>query len=249
MNHLFIPNNGKVDMNDVVFDEQLFSQISQFLREYEHVEILTKYGLPVVNKILLYGKSGCGKTMTAKAIANKLNKKIKTINLGNIISSKLGETSRNIASAFKMIETQEAVLFFDEFDSLGKERNYDNTDSSEMKRVVNGMIQMMDHLPKNSVMIAATNQIDMIDEALIRRFELKMEFHNPKKQDLDRLYDKLLARFPKEYAKVNRVYDISFAEAENIVMTEVKENIIQSEMLKKAVISEQLSVNSEQLSN
>ena len=239
MNHLFIPNNGKVDMNDIVFDERLFSQISQFLREYEHVEILTKYGLPVVNKILLYGKSGCGKTMTARAIANKLNKKIKTINLGNIISSKLGETSRNIASAFKMIETQEAILFFDEFDSLGKERNYDNTDSSEMKRVVNGMIQMMDHLPKNSVMIAATNQIDMIDEALIRRFELKMEFHNPNKKDLDRLYDKLLTRFPKEYTKVNRVYDISFAEAENIVMTEVKENIIQSELLKKAVISEE----------
>lgn len=246
MNHLFIPNNGKVDLNDIVFDERLFSQISQFLREYEHVEILTKYGLPVVNKILLYGKSGCGKTMTARAIANKLNKKIKTINLGNIISSKLGETSRNIASAFKMIETQEAVLFFDEFDSLGKERNYDNTDSSEMKRVVNGMIQMMDHLPKNSVMIAATNQIDMIDEALIRRFELKMEFHNPNKQNLDRLYDKLLARFPEEYTKVNRVYDISFAEAENIVMTEVKENIIQSEMLKKATIGEQLPVNSYQ---
>ena len=239
MNHLFIPNNGKVDMNDIVFDERLFSQISQFLREYEHVEILTKYGLPVVNKILLYGKSGCGKTMTARAIANKLNKKIKTINLGNIISSKLGETSRNIASAFKMIETQEAVLFFDEFDSLGKERNYDNTDSSEMKRVVNGMIQMMDHLPKNSIVIAATNQIDMIDEALIRRFELKMEFHNPNKKDLDRLYDKLLARFPKEYTKLDRVYDISFAEAENIVMTEVKENIIQSELLKKAVISEE----------
>jgi hypothetical protein len=76
-----------------------------------------------------------------------------------------------------------------------------------------------------------------------------MEFQNPKKQDLDRLYDKLLARFPEEYAKVNRVYDISFAEAENIVMTEVKENIIQSEMLKKAVISEQSSVNSAQLSN
>ncbi|MCT4603981.1 MAG: ATP-binding protein [Marinifilum sp.] len=246
MNHLFIPNTGKVDLNDIVFDERLFSQISQFMREYEHVEILTKYGLPVVNKILLYGKSGCGKTMTAKAIANKLNKKIKTINLGNIISSKLGETSRNIASAFKMIETQEAVLFFDEFDSLGKERNYDNTDSSEMKRVVNGMIQMMDHLPKNSVMIAATNQIDMIDEALIRRFELKMEFQNPEKQDLDRLYDKLLARFPKEYTKVNRVYDISFAEAENIVMTEVKENIIQSEMLKKAVISEHETVSSYQ---
>jgi len=249
MNHLFIPNQGRVNFDDIVFDERLFSQINQFLREYEHVEILSKYGLPVINKLLLFGKSGCGKTMTAKAIAHKLNKKLKTINLGNIISSKLGETSRNIASAFKMVETQEAVLFFDEFDSLGKERNYDNTDSSEMKRVVNGMIQMMDHLPKNSIIIAATNQIDLIDEALVRRFELKMEFQNPNKVDLDRLYDKLIARFPEEYGKMNRVYDISFAEAENIVMTEVKENIINSELLKKAVISEQDKINKEQVTN
>ncbi|MGQ1910275.1 AAA family ATPase [Marinifilum sp. RC60d5] len=241
MNHLFIPNKGRVNFEDIIFDEELSIQINQFLREYEHVEILSKYNLPVINKILLFGKSGCGKTMTAKAIAHKLNKKLKTINLGNIISSKLGETSRNIASAFKMVETQEAVLFFDEFDSLGKERNYDNTDSSEMKRVVNGMIQMMDNLPKNSVIIAATNQIEMIDEALVRRFELKMEFHNPNQQDLDRLYDKLLSKYPGEYTRFTRIYDISFAEAENSVMNQVKENIIQSELLKKAnIIEEQM---------
>ncbi|BAX80769.1 AAA family ATPase [Labilibaculum antarcticum] len=236
MNHLFVPNVGRVDFQDIVFDEKLSIQIQQFLREYEHFEILTKFGLPVVNKLLLFGKSGCGKTMTAKAIANKLGKKLKTINLGNIVSSKLGETSRNIAAAFKMVETQEAVLFFDEFDSLGKERNYDNTDSSEMKRVVNSMIQLIDSLPRNSIFIAATNQIGLIDEALIRRFELKLEFYNPSQNYLDQLYDQLISKYPKEYQKVSRIYDISFAEAETIVLQEVKGNIIQSELLKKAQI-------------
>lgn len=236
MNHLFVPNVGRVDFQDIVFDEKLSIQLQQFLREYEHLEILNKYALPVVNKLLLFGKSGCGKTMTAKAISNKLGKKLKTINLGNIVSSKLGETSRNIAAAFKMVETQEAVLFFDEFDSLGKERNYDNTDSSEMKRVVNSMIQLIDSLPKNSIVIAATNQIGLIDEALIRRFELKLEFHNPSKINLDRLYDQLISKYPKEYQRVKRIYDISFAEAETIVLQEVKENIIQSELIKKAQI-------------
>ncbi|WP_461631163.1 AAA family ATPase [Labilibaculum euxinus] len=236
MNHLFVPNMGWVDFEDIVFDKELSVQVEQFLREYEHLEILNRFGLPVVNKLLLFGKSGCGKTMTARAIANKLGKKLKTINLGNIVSSKLGETSRNIAAAFKMAETQEAVLFFDEFDSLGKERNYDNTDSSEMKRVVNSMIQQIDSLPKNSILIAATNQIDLIDEALVRRFELKLEFHNPSKIYLDQLYDQLISKYPKEYQKVNRIYDISFAEAETIVMLEVKENIIESELIKKAKI-------------
>ncbi len=234
MNHLFIPNKGRISIEDVVFDEQLSHQINLFLREYEHLEILTKYELPVANKLLLYGKSGCGKTMTARALAHRLNKKLKIINLGNIISSKLGETSRNIASAFKMADTQEAILFFDEFDSLGKERNYDNTDSSEMKRVVNGMIQMMDNLPKHSIIIAATNQIDMIDEALIRRFELRLEFRNPDKKNLDKLYDKILARFPDEYCNVKRAYNISFAEAETLIISQVKENIIESEIRRKA---------------
>lgn len=236
MNHLFVPNTRRVDFQDIVFDENLAVQVERFLREYEHLEILNKYGLPVVNKLLLFGKSGCGKTMTAKAIANKLGKKLKTINLGNIVSSKLGETSKNISAAFKMVETQEAVLFFDEFDSLGKERNYDNTDSSEMKRVVNSMIQLIDSLPENTIIIAATNQIDLIDEALIRRFELKLEFHNPSKIDLDRLYDQLISKYPQEYQKVTRVYDISFAEAETIVLQEVKENIISSELRRNAVI-------------
>ena len=233
MNHLFVPNSGRVNLKDIVFDEKLSLKVDQFLREYEHVEILSQYGLPVINKLLLHGKSGCGKTMTARALANHLGKKLKTINLGNIVSSKLGETSRNIAAAFKMVETQEAVLFFDEFDSLGKERDYDNSDSSEMKRVVNSMIQLIDSLPKNSIIIAATNQLGLIDEALIRRFELKLEFHNPDAKYLDELYDKLISKYPEEYQKVNRIYDISFAEAETIVMQEVKENIINSELLKK----------------
>ena len=233
MNHLFVPNSGRVNLKDIVFDEKLSLKVDQFLREYEHVEILSQYGLPVMNKLLLHGKSGCGKTMTARALANHLGKKLKTINLGNIVSSKLGETSRNIAAAFKMVETQEAVLFFDEFDSLGKERDYDNSDSSEMKRVVNSMIQLIDSLPKNSIIIAATNQLGLIDEALIRRFELKLEFHNPDAKYLDELYDKLISKYPEEYQKVNRIYDISFAEAETIVMQEVKENIINSELLKK----------------
>jgi len=233
MDRLYVPNRGHVVFEDIVFDEQLDAEINQFLREYEHCDILSKYNLPLSNKLLLHGKSGCGKTMTARAIARKLGKKIKIINLGGVVSSKLGETSANIATAFRLVETQEAVLFFDEFDSLGKERDYDNSDSNEMKRVVNTMLQLIDSLPKHSVLIAATNQIDMIDSALLRRFELKLEFRNPSKDLLDGFYDKLLAKYPEEYRHVDRVYDISFAEAQDIVFKTVKNNIIESELSKK----------------
>lgn len=233
MERLYVPNRGHVVFEDVVFDEKLGADIHQFLREYEHCDILSKYNLPLSNKLLLHGKTGCGKTMTAKAIARKLGKKIKVINLGAIVSSKLGETSANIASAFRLVESQEAVLFFDEFDSLGKERDYDNTDSSEMKRVVNTMLQLIDTLPKHSILIAATNQIDMIDSALLRRFELKLEFRNPSQELLDGFYDKLLVKYPEEYQKIDRKYNISFAEAQDLVFRTVKNNIIVAELQKK----------------
>ena len=163
MNSLYLTNQAAVDLSDVVFDTKLSKQINDFLDEYEHREALEKYALPVANKLFLYGKTGCGKTMTAKALANRLQKKIFIVNLSSIVSSKLGETARNLSSLFKNVQHKKAVLFFDEFDSLGSIRDYDNNDTSEMKRVVNTILQLIDDFPKDAVLIGATNQIQLID--------------------------------------------------------------------------------------
>lgn len=232
MSTLYFTDRSNVNLEEVVFNEAVSKQINQFLKEYQFREVLEKYELPVVNKMLLYGKTGCGKTMTAKAIAKKLDKKIIIVNLASIVSSKLGETAKNIEGLFKEVNYESAVLFFDEFDSLGQIRDYDNKDNSEMKRVVNAILQLIDHFPKKSILIAATNQIQMIDEALVRRFELKLEFTLPSKEVLDHYYDSLLAKYPKEFTKLERVYEVSFAEAKNHVFKEVKNNIIQAEINK-----------------
>ncbi|ESU19970.1 AAA ATPase central domain protein [Flavobacterium cauense R2A-7] len=232
MSNLYFTDRSNVNLEEVVFNEAVSAQISQFLKEYQFRDVLEKYDLPVVNKMLLYGKTGCGKTMTAKAIAKKLDKKIIIVNLANIVSSKLGETAKNIEGLFKEVNYESAVLFFDEFDSLGQIRDYDNKDNSEMKRVVNAILQLIDHFPKKSILIAATNQIQMIDEALVRRFELKLEFTLPSKAVLDSYYDRLLAKYPSEFTQLERIYDVSFAEAKNHVFKEVKNNIIQAEINK-----------------
>lgn len=232
MSTLYFTDRSNINLEDVVFNEAVSKQINQFLKEYQFREVLEKYELPVVNKMLLYGKTGCGKTMTAKAIAKKLDKKIIIVNLASIVSSKLGETAKNIEGLFKEVNYESAVLFFDEFDSLGQIRDYDNKDNSEMKRVVNAILQLIDHFPKKSILIAATNQIQMIDEALVRRFELKLEFTLPSKEVLDNYYDSLLAKYPPEFTKLERVYEVSFAEAKNLVFAAVKNNIIQAEMNK-----------------
>ncbi|MCY1482375.1 Proteasome-associated ATPase [compost metagenome] len=232
MSTLYFRDRENVNLEDVVFEASVSEQIGQFLKEHQFSEILHHYELPVANKIFLYGKTGCGKTMTAKAIAKELDKKIFIVNLSTIVSSKLGETAKNIHNIFKESNHESSVLFFDEFDSLGQIRDYDNKDSSEMKRVVNALLQLIDNFPKNSILIAATNQIQMIDEALLRRFELKLEFLSPSDQVLDGYYDKLLSKFPIKYQNVERKYAISFSEAKDFLFSQVKNNIILDEMSK-----------------
>ncbi len=217
MSLLYFTDRSIVHLEDVVFNEAVSGQINQFLKEYQFKQVLEQYELPVVNKILLHGKTGCGII----------------VNLSRIVSSKLGETSKNIEGLFKEVQYESSVLFFDEFDSLGQIRDYDNKDSTEMKRVVNSIIQLIDNFPNRSVLIAATNQIQMIDEALVRRFEMQLEFTSPSAAVLDNYYAKLLARFPVEFQEVTRIYDVTFAEAKNHLLKEVKNNIIQAEIKKQ----------------
>lgn len=232
MSTLYFRDRENVNLEDVVFEASVAEQVEQFLKEHRFSEILHQYELPVANKIFLYGKTGCGKTMTAKAIAKELDKKIFIVNLSTIVSSKLGETAKNINNIFKEANYENSVLFFDEFDSLGQVRDYDNKDSSEMKRVVNALLQLIDNFPRNAILIAATNQIQMIDEALLRRFELKLEFISPSEEVLDGYYDTLLSKYPVKYQNVERKYGISFSEAKDFVFRQVKNNIILDEMAK-----------------
>lgn len=229
---LYLTNQEAVELDDIVFSPELETKISNFLDEYEHREALEVYNLPVANKLFLYGKTGCGKTMTAKALANRLNKKIFIVNLSSIVSSKLGETAKNLASLFRNVKHKQAVLFFDEFDSLGSIRDYDNNDTSEMKRVVNTILQLIDDFPDDAILIGATNQIQLIDEAILRRFDLKLEFANPSDETLDAFYQDLLGVYPEEYRNIQPQYGISFAEAKTLVIDKVKRNIIGA--LKKA---------------
>ncbi|WP_459210208.1 AAA family ATPase [Aquimarina rhabdastrellae] len=224
--NLYITHKEKIAIDEIMYDDFLKVQIQEILQEYKHLEALRKYDLPVHHKLLLYGKTGCGKTMTARAIASYLDKKIIIVNLATIISSKLGETAKNIADIFKKASIENAVLFFDEFDALGKLRTAEESDSGEMKRVVNVLLQQLDYLPIEVIFIAATNLRTSIDEAILRRFEAQLEFKAPSRTLLDQYYDQFLVRYPKEYRHFERKYELSFAEVKNYIQKEVKKAII-----------------------
>src|SRR5690554_6388837 len=98
--NLIINDKEQVQLSEVFLKDKNRKVIGQLIKEHQHIDKLHQYGLPVNNKVLLHGSSGCGKTTTAKAIANALGKPILILNLSNIICSRIGETSQNLKLVF-----------------------------------------------------------------------------------------------------------------------------------------------------
>ena len=155
--NLLIDDKEKIDLDEVFLSNKNKETINQLIKEHQYADKLSEYGIPINNKIFLFGHSGCGKTMTAKAIATATNKPILILNLSNIVSSRIGETSQNIKQIFDKAAREKAILFLDEFDQIGKARGSDDKDVGEMRRLVNTIIQLIDYLPKEALLICATN--------------------------------------------------------------------------------------------
>lgn len=175
-------------LENIISDNKVSDELKYFIEEHQKIELLQHYNLPVSNKLLLYGPSGCGKTLASYVIAGELKKMMVVINLGAIVSSKLGETSKNLSKIFKQAALDDSIIFLDEFDSLGKVRDY-SQDHGEMKRVVNTILQLFDYLPQSSIVIAATNQREMLDDALLRRFDNIIGFSLPNENEIKSLIE------------------------------------------------------------
>ncbi|CEJ68909.1 Proteasome-associated ATPase [Chryseobacterium oranimense G311] len=233
--NLIIQDKEEVSLNDVFLNSHNRDQLVQLIKEHTYVKELQEYGLPVNNKILLQGNSGCGKTLTAKAVANALGKNILILNLSNIVSSRIGETSQNIKMIFDKAARERSVLFLDELDQIGKARGSDDKDVGEMRRLVNTLIQLIDYYPENALLMCATNHAEIIDTALLRRFQLKISYELPSREFLDTYYDSLVSGFPEDLQKVEREYNISFAEAKDHTLTSIKSALIKKLEAKKII--------------
>ncbi|GLQ91973.1 hypothetical protein GCM10007901_09240 [Dyella acidisoli] len=95
-----------------------------------------------------------------------------------VIGSFLGETSSRLKRLFDFVRTHQCVLFFDEFDTLGKERG-DTHETGEIKRVVSSLLLQIDALPSHVVVVTATNHAELLDRAVWRRFQLRLDMPAP----------------------------------------------------------------------
>jgi AAA+ superfamily predicted ATPase len=218
--------------NNLVCSDHVKHDLQFFIEEHQSIQLLRRYNLPVSNKVIFHGPSGCGKTLAAYVLAGELQKMMVVVNLGAIVSSKLGETSKNLAKIFKKAAAEECIIFIDEFDSLGKVRDY-SQDHGEMKRVVNTILQLFDYLPQNSIVIAATNQVDMIDDALVRRFDLKLQFDLPDETHIEEIISKTLQSDQFKFdnksklpALIRQCKGLSYYSIQRTLITSIKKGVM-----------------------
>jgi SpoVK/Ycf46/Vps4 family AAA+-type ATPase len=217
-------------IDELVLAKNTLEVIENVLEEYRREDILRSYGMMPAEKVLFFGPPGCGKTLSAEAIAYELNRPLAIVRLDSLVSSFLGETAANLRKIFDFIAKHRLVVLFDEFDALGKERD-DGSEHGELRRVVNAVLQMMDSYDGKSIIIAATNHEQILDSAIWRRFDELVEFPVLNKDQLQNLLQLKLRGVRREFdldsPELHSIFDDkSPAIIERIIRRAVKRMIL-----------------------
>ncbi|MCG5036247.1 ATP-binding protein [Lactiplantibacillus plantarum] len=166
------------DLSRLIITTDVRSDIEEIIKSHKNKSALQKAGLNPITKVLFSGPSGTGKSSAAEVIATELELPLYRVNTAQLLSSYLGDTSKNVEAIITYVRTHQVVLLLDEFDSIGGNRN-DATDVGEMRRIVNTLLQALDAWENRGIFIATTNRLQDIDDALLRRFDLNIRFSNP----------------------------------------------------------------------
>lgn len=167
-----------IRLADMALDQSVRSRLERILLEQRQREKLRAHGMSPIQKLLLVGPPGTGKTMTASALASELGIPLFTIRLDGLITRYLGETAAKLRLIFDAIQQTRAVYFFDEFDALGSERATKN-EVGEIRRVLNSFLQFLEQDDSDSLVAGATNHPQILDKALFRRFDAVIEYGLP----------------------------------------------------------------------
>ena len=161
-------------------------------------EEMALHDIPYKNTTLLYGKPGTGKTELGKYIAYRLNLPFFYISFSSAIDSYMGSTAKNLHNVFSFCNTIPCILMLDEVDCIATKRESSGGKGcdGELERTTISLMQELDRLQENVIVIAATNRLDLIDEAMLRRFSIKHEVADTSKEELEAL--------ARQYVKATR---------------------------------------------
>lgn len=181
-------------LSDMVLAPDVSQHLAEVVGQSRQRDLLRSHGLSPKRKLLLIGPPGCGKTMSASAIAGECGLPLMFVQLHTLITKFLGETAAKLHLVFEAMAQTRAVYLFDEFDALGAERATRN-DVGEIRRVLNSFLQFLERDDSESIIIAATNFVGMLDEALFRRFDDIIEYVRPTRAMARALVENRLSHF------------------------------------------------------
>ncbi|CAN5237737.1 ATP-binding protein [soil metagenome] len=240
---LVFERTSKHRLSELVVEEQLREKIKRIISEYHRKDEFVDFGLRNRKKILLSGPPGTGKTLTASIISNELNLPLYVVMMDRLITRYLGETSAKLRQVFDLIQEERGVYLFDEFDAIGAQRGRDH-EVGEMRRVLNSFLQFIEEDESNSLIIAATNTVEILDQALFRRFDDILTYKKPNFEQAKKLIHQRLSLFDKEFDLTRLKEDLQGLSHADIAMAcdnAVKQCILEgvqtisSEHLKSAI--------------
>ena len=204
--------------DDLVLPKEVKDIVREVVQEHHRIDLLRSYNLEPRNRILLIGPPGNGKTTFAEALARTLMVPLLIVRYEGVVGTYLGETAVRLRRLLEHASTRKCVLFFDEFETLGKERG-DRHETGEIKRVVSSLLMQIDSLPSHVVVIGATNHAELLDRAVWRRFQIRMTLPEPTRARLAEWFANFERRIkmPLGYAPetlAKKLSGLNFAEAE-----------------------------------
>lgn len=210
-----VPNRR---LDDLILPKEAEQSIHELVEEQHRSDLLRSFNLEPRNRILLAGPPGNGKTTLAEAIANELNAPFLVVRYEAVIGSYLGETAQRISQVFDLARSRQCVLFFDEFDAVGKERG-DTHETGEIKRVVSSLLMQIDALPSYVVVVTASNHPELLDRAVWRRFQLRLNLPMPKLAQMEEWFRRFEVKTGRRFGMAPRTLaqhlaGLSFAEVE-----------------------------------
>lgn len=231
----------EVSFEEVVLPESQKGILSQIIQEQRNAVELLKHSMTPINRVLLCGPPGCGKTMTAYALAHELSLPVAYVRLDGLVSSYLGQTSTNLRKVFDAVRNQRIVLFLDEFDAIAKKRD-DTNELGELKRVVTTLLQNFDNMPPNVLLIAATNHEHLLDPAIWRRFNVTITLELPTEKQRTAMIQKWIDKYniegkisAKSLGKVTK--GLSGAGIEELMTAAAKKALISGSMKTSDIVT------------
>jgi len=225
---LVLESEPRHRLSELVVSDSLKNRIQRILKEYKQQHKLKKHGLNHRRKLLLAGPPGTGKTMTASIIAAQLSLPFNTILMDKLVTKYMGETSAKLRQIFDLIQRQQGVYLFDEFDAIGAERGLAN-DVGEMRRVLNAFLQFIELDKSESLIVAATNNLTLLDQALFRRFDDVLHYKLPTRKETAILIDNRLGTFNGRFSSekiATQVTKLSHGEIAQACDDAIKETIL-----------------------